>query len=157
MAAERPFTLDLVLRQGYEADVRFGNGAAPSLTIDEPPPLGAGHGPDPSSVLGAAVAGCLTSSLAFCLRKARVDLRGVTVHVTGFHTRNEQGRLRVGKLEVIITPTVAAQDRDRVGRCEALFEDFCVVTEAVRHGIEVDVSIQPRTADPSPPGPGPSR
>jgi uncharacterized OsmC-like protein len=156
MATERPFTVDLTLRQGYEADVRFGNGSAPPLAMDEPPPLGAGHGPDPSSVLGAAVAGCLASSLAFCLRKSRVDLRGVTVHVTGFHTRNEQGRLRVGKLDVIIAPTVAGQDRGRVGRCEELFEDFCVVTEAVRHGIEVDVSIQPRTADPSPPGSGPN-
>jgi uncharacterized OsmC-like protein len=146
MATDRPFTLDLVLRQGYEADVRFGNGAAPSLTMDEPPPLGAGHGPDPSSVLGAAVAGCLTSSLAFCLRKSRIDLRGVTVHVSGVHGRNEQGRLRVTRLDVTIVPTVAAQDRDRLGRCEELFEDFCVVTEAVRHGIEVDVRIEPRVS-----------
>lgn len=146
MADERPFTLDLTLRQGYEASVRFGNGTVPALTIDEPPPLGTGKGPDPSSVLGAAIAGCLTSSLAFCLRKSRVDLRGITVHVTGHHTRNEKGRLRVGKLEVKIVPTVAAQDRERVGRCEELFEDFCVVTEAVRHGIEVDVRVEPQAS-----------
>src|SRR5579864_1128234 len=146
MAAERPFTLDLVLRQGYEADVRFGNGAAPSLTIDEPPPLGTGHGPDPSSVLAAAVAGCLTSSLAFCLRKSRVDLRGITVHVSGVHGRNEKGRLRVTKLDVKIVPTVAAADRERLGRCEELFEDFCVVTDAVRHGIEVDVRVEPQVS-----------
>ena len=146
MADERPFTLDLTLRQGYEASVRFGNGKVPSLTVDEPPPLGTGTGPDPSSVLGAAIAGCLTSSLAFCLRKSLVDLHGITVHVTGYHTRNEQGRLRVVKLEVKIVPTVAVQDRERVGRCEELFEDFCVVTEAVRHGIEVDVRVEPQAS-----------
>jgi organic hydroperoxide reductase OsmC/OhrA len=95
-------------------------------------------------VLGAAVAGCLASSLSFCLRKSHVDLHGVTVHVSGSHGRNEQGRLRVTKLDVTIVPTVAPQDRDRLGRCEELFEDFCVVTEAVRHGIEVDVRIEPR-------------
>lgn len=146
MADERPFTLDLTLRQGYEAAVRFGNGTVPGLTLDEPAPLGTGKGPDPSSILGAAIAGCLSSSLSFCLRKSRVDLRGLTVHVAGFHGRNEKGRLRVTKLEVTIVPTVAAQDRDRLGRCEELFEDFCVVTEAVRHGIAVDVRIDPQAS-----------
>lgn len=143
MATERPFTVDLTLRQGYEADVRFGGGGVPSLTTDEPPPLGTGKGPDPSSLLGAAVAGCLASSLAFCLRKARVDLRGLAVHVSGYHGRNDEGRLRVTRLEVAIVPTVGVEDRDRLGRCEELFEDFCVVTEAVRHGLEVEVRIEP--------------
>lgn len=146
MATERPFTLDLTLHQGYESTVHFGNGTVPPLTTDESPPLGTGKGPDPSSILGAAVAGCLTSSLAFCLRKARVDLRGVTAHVSGFHGRNERGRLRVTKLEVTIVPEVSAEDRGRLGRCEELFEDFCVVTEAVRHGIEVDVRIEPQAS-----------
>jgi len=146
MADERPFTVDLTLRQGYEADVRFGNGTVPGLTLDEPAPLGTGKGPDPSSILGAAIAGCLSSSLSFCLRKSRVDLRGMTVHVTGVHGRNEKGRLRVTKLDVTIVPTVGAQDRERLGRCEELFEDFCVVTEAVRHGIEVDVRVEPKVS-----------
>lgn len=146
MAAERSFTLDLTLQEGYAATVRFGNGTVPELTLDEPPPLGTGKGPDPSSVLGAAIAGCLSSSLAFCLRKSRIDLRGLTVHVAGVHGRNDAGRLRVTKLEVTIVPTVAAQDRDRLGRCEELFEDFCVVTEAVRHGIAVDVRIEPKVS-----------
>lgn len=146
MADERPFTLDLTLTQGYEATVRFGNGSVPGLTLDEPPPLGTGKGPDPSSILGAAIAGCLTSSLSFCLRKSRVDLRGMTVHVAGVHGRNAQGRLRVTKLDVTISPVVAAQDRERLGRCEELFEDFCVVTDAVRHGIEVDVRIEPKVS-----------
>ena len=143
MATERPFTVDLTLHQGYESTVHFGNGAVPALTLDEPPPLGTGKGPDPSSILAAAVAGCLASSLSFCLRKSRVDLRGVTVHVAGFHGRNAQGRLRVTRLAVTIVPTVGPEDRDRLGRCEELFEDFCVVTEAVRQGIEVRVRVEP--------------
>ena len=146
MADERPFTLDLTLQQGYEATVRFGNGTVPGLTLDEPAPLGTGKGPDPSSILGAAIAGCLSSSLSFCLRKSRVDLRGLTVHVAGVHGKNEKGRLRVTRLEVTIVPTVAVPDRDRLGRCEELFEDFCVVTEAVRHGIEVDVRVEPKVS-----------
>jgi organic hydroperoxide reductase OsmC/OhrA len=75
-----------------------------------------------------------------------VELQGVTVHVSGTHGRNDRGRLRVTKLEVTIVPTVAAQDRDRLGRCEELFEDFCVVTDAVRHGIEVDVRVAPQVS-----------
>ena len=70
----------------------------------------------------------------------------MTVHVAGVHGRNEKGRLRVTKLEVTIVPTVGAQDRDRLGRCDELFEDFCVVTEAVRHGIEVDVRVEPKVS-----------
>ena len=33
--------------------------------------------------------------------------------------------------------------RSRVERCLELFEDFCVVTQSVRNGIEVDVAVEP--------------
>jgi hypothetical protein len=31
-----------------------------------------------------------------------------------------------------------------LARCERLFEDYCIVTESVRHGIDVNVSVCPR-------------
>jgi hypothetical protein len=55
--------------------------------------------------------------------------------------RNPRGRLRVGKLDVRITLDVAADQPERARRCFELFEDYCVVTAAVRQGIPVSVVI----------------
>lgn len=60
--------------------------------------------------------------------------------------RNPQGRLRIGGIEVKIQPEVAPEDRDRMGRCMELFEEFCVVTQSVRRGIEVKVDVEPVSA-----------
>ncbi len=38
-----------------------------------------------------------------------------------------------------------ALDKDRIGRCLELFEDFCVVTASVRKGVEVEVQVVPQT------------
>jgi len=35
-----------------------------------------------------------------------------------------------------------------LARCEALFQDYCVVTESVRGGIDVQVTVTPRSAAP---------
>ena len=73
---------------------------ARGFRIDETPPLGAGSGPDPSRVLATAMASCLGSSLLFCLRKARIEVRALTVKASGKLVRNERKRLRVGAISV---------------------------------------------------------
>lgn len=143
MELEKAFTLDLELRDGYRFSVEFPREGVPPLVTDESPPLGAGTGPTPAELLAAAVANCLSASALFCLRKARVDVRGMRTTVRTSLVRNERGRLRIGRMSVRIQPVVAPEDRERMGRCLGLFEDYCVVTESVRGGTEVDVEVEP--------------
>lgn len=139
-SAERTTRVHLELDQGYRVLADFGDDLPP-LVMDEPPPLGRGTGPSASAVLGAAVADCLVASLLFCLKKAHVDAEGVTADVEVVMTRNERGRLRIGAIRAQLDPTLAPGGASRARRCLELFEDFCVVTESVREGINVEVAV----------------
>lgn len=140
--SEQRFTLALTLKDGYAFTVDFEQEGVPALLLDEPPPLGAGEGPNPARLLGAAVGGCLGASLLFCLRKSHIDVPALRTTVTGTLVRNERGRLRIGEITVRLAPQVAAEQRERMGRCLELFQDFCIVTESVRQGIAVNVSVE---------------
>ncbi len=139
-AAEGRATVHVELEEGYRFRVDFGAGRG-VLWMDEPTPLGDGSGPNAAAVLGAAVANCLSASLLFCLRKARVEVRSLGADVEVTSSRNERGRLRVSGVRVQLHPELVPGNEGRVERCLQLFEDFCVVTEAVRDGIEVDVTV----------------
>jgi uncharacterized OsmC-like protein len=135
------FAVTLELQSGYRFDATCDLPSAQTLVVDEAPPLGSGSFFTPSRLLAAAVASCLGSSLLFCLRKARVEVRGLQVRVRGSTRRNERGRLRVAALQVDLQPDIAEADRDRVPRCLDIFQDFCVVTESVRQGIDISVNV----------------
>jgi len=142
MADEREHHVTLRYTHGYEfvADFTDADGLGPIL-FDEPPPLGEGRAPNAAAVLGAAVGNCLAASFVFCLRKVRLDVDDLTVRVTTHVARNDKGRFRVSGIDVTLEPELHHQDRARVERCENLFEDFCVVTESVRRGIPVNVTV----------------
>ena len=132
------FTLKLTRQQDYQFNVQFDLAGVPDLQLDEPPPLGAGAGPNASRLLAAAVANCLSASLLFCLGKFKQDPQGITANVTGKMVRNQQGRLRVGGFAVDIH---LDQNVGRLEHCAEQFEDFCVVTDSVRNGIPVSVQV----------------
>ena len=148
-AAEDGFSIGLRLRENYVQVVDFDLTAVTPLVVDETAPLGWEEGPDPKRLLGAAVGGCLGASLLFCLRKAHIEVHNLRTTVEGTVVRNEHGRLRIAGLRVLLHPDVHAADRDRMARCQSLFEDFCVVTESVRHGIPVDVRVEPADVAPA--------
>jgi uncharacterized OsmC-like protein len=135
-------TVSIELDGDYRFRVDFGEGFG-SLVMDEPAPLGAGNGPNASRVLGAAVGNCLSASLLYCLRRARIDVTGLRTEVEVVSERNTHGRLRITNLRVALHPEVVGGVEGRFGRCLELFEDFCVVTESVRGGIDVDVEVAP--------------
>ena len=124
---------------------------AARIIIDEQPPLGEGAGPNPAGLLAAALGSCLAASFVFCLKKARVEPETVTADVTAQIVRNERGRFRIGDVDVELSLAVADGDAAGLERCQGLFEDFCIVTESVRHGIPVHVRVA--TRQPAPLGP----
>jgi len=136
-------TITLELRKGYQFTVDFGDEALPPLLMDEPPPVGEGAGPNATRMLAAAVGNCLAASAMFCLRKARIDVQSMQASVRVTEGRNEQGRLRITAIDVTLHPHVAEADRSRMSHCLEIFEDYCVVTQSVRGGIDVQVTVEP--------------
>ncbi len=138
------FTTKLDQVKDYEFEVSFDNDALGKLTMDEPAPLGTGKGPNASRVLSSAVGHCLTASLIFCLQKSRIPLKHVTTNVHTTLARNEAGRWRVQGMTVNLNADpLNEQDRERMKRCLDMFEDFCIVTQSVRKGINVEVDVKP--------------
>jgi len=138
--ADMSVEVSMEMIKDYEFRVKFSDNL-PELLMDEPEPLGSDHGPAASKVLSAAIGNCLSASLLFCLRKARVEPHALRTMVTTDIERNDKGRMRIGGTRIAITLGVEDDDRARIGRCTQLFEDFCVVTASVRSGIDVHVTI----------------
>ncbi len=136
---------DLHVRQldGYEFAVRFDKEQFVDLHLDEPKPLGRDSAPNAARVLAAAVGNCLSASLVFCLKKAGVELRGLESDVHVELVRNESRRLRIGHIAVKLHPALPG-DASQYARCFDTFEDFCVVTQSVRDGLDVRVEVEPR-------------
>jgi len=64
--------------------------------------------------------------------------------------RDERGRLRVGRISMRIHPELEQTDSGRNARCLAVYEDFCVVTQSVRSGLDVSVEVEMPQPTPAP-------
>ncbi len=138
------FSLTVRRREGFRFDVSFDDASWPAVLLDEPSPLGEDTGPNAARMLGAAIGNCLAASLLFCLQKAHVPVSDLTARVEGTIGRNERGRLRITGVRVVLEPSVEGDaEPARLSRCLGIFEDFCVVTESVRQGIDVEVEVAP--------------
>jgi len=94
-------------------------------------------------MLSGAVGHCLSASLLFCLQKSRIPVKHVSTKVHATLARNEAGRWRVKDIKVDIkADPVNEEDRERMKRCLDIFEDFCIVTQSVRNGIDVQAAVQ---------------
>jgi uncharacterized OsmC-like protein len=141
MSEEQLVELTLEQTGEYEFRVRFDGTSMPDLTTDEAAPLGADAGPNPVRMLTVAVANCLSASLLFALRKFKNTPVKLVTRARAMRERNEHGRWRVTRIKVeaqLAEPISAFEHADRA---LAQFEDFCVVTQSVRQGVAVDVSI----------------
>jgi organic hydroperoxide reductase OsmC/OhrA len=134
------FTIQIDRLDGFAFRTRFDRPGFADLLTDEPPPLGNDSAPNPARLLAASVGNCLAASLLFCLSKAKIAPQSLGAEVKVELVRNERKRLRVGKVEVTLRPGVAAE-HEAFLECLEMFEDFCVVTESVREGLDVRVDV----------------
>ncbi|MFX1356528.1 MAG: OsmC family protein [Promethearchaeota archaeon] len=106
-------------------------------------------GPNPSRMLAMAVSSCLSASFIFCLKKRNFNLDNLKAEGEITVARNEKGFWRVKKIDVAIKVKIDDPEaRKRAEQClkkaansKSFFENFCIVTESVRSGIEVNVDL----------------
>jgi organic hydroperoxide reductase OsmC/OhrA len=140
-ARREDITITMEQIRDYEFRVKFDKEQYPDLLLDEPPPVGHDTGPNPSRLLAAAAGNCLSASFLFSARKMRVNIQSLRTTVKVWYTRNEKGRLRIGKMKVAMAPKFDPADASKIQRCLELFEDYCVVTQSIRNGIDVSVAM----------------
>lgn len=135
----------LSLAQGFEFVASFDDlPDSPTVLLDEPKPLGESKGPNAAALLAAAAGNCLAASLLFCLQKSRASVGAMKARVSAHVGRNEAGRLRISHINVELEPELGDDDLARLERCSGLFEDFCVVTQSLRQGVPVNVTLTHR-------------
>lgn len=141
MSEVQQFSFSLEQQDDFAFLVRFDNNLPPLLT-DESAPLGKDVGPDPARLLAAGVANCLSASLLFALRKFKNNPGPLMTTVTAHMVRNEDKRLRVGHMDVVIQIGSPADCLEQLQRVLDSFEDFCIVTQSVRSGFPVAVTVR---------------
>ena len=86
--------------------------------------------------------GCLSASLLFAMRKYKNTPGTIRAEVRGTLGRNADGRMRVQHVDVDLHLPDAADSYQQFDRILQQFENFCVVTESVRGGIEVALQVR---------------
>ncbi len=139
--ADGQFTISMEQLNDFEFKVKFDDGK--ELLMDEPEPIGSGQGPNPTRLISAAIGYCLSGSLFFALQKARVDTKILKTTVTTQVTRSEKGRLRISGSKVSINAELDQSENtiNRRQKSLELFEDFCVATQSIRNGFDVEVEV----------------
>jgi organic hydroperoxide reductase OsmC/OhrA len=140
---EKVFITKLSRISNYQFKANFDSPKDFEVLIDEPEPIGEGSAPSASRFLAAAVGNCLSASLSFCFEKAKIDLGDFKTVVETVMRKTEKGKWRIASIKVKLKPQIRQSDIEKSKRCLDLFEDFCIVTQSVRNGINVDVNIDP--------------
>ena len=141
MNAEAPIRVSLEQESDFAFRISFEETALQPLLSDEPAPLGHDRGPNPSRLLLAAIGNCLVASLLFALRKQSNDPGKLRAEISAAPMRNAQGRWRIPKAFVELQLPGGGEDYKRLDRVLQQFEEFCVVTQSVRQGIDVEVRV----------------
>jgi uncharacterized OsmC-like protein len=138
--SEKSITVRLQQQADYRFDIRFDD-TMPVLTSDEPAPLGTGLGPSPVQLLCAAVGNCLSDSLLFAFRKFKQAAEPIQCEVQAQVGRNEQGRMRVLRMDAKLKLGVSANQLEHANRVLSQFEEFCTVTQSVGQGIPIHTRV----------------
>lgn len=128
--------------EDLEFKIDFDSEGLNAILMDEPPPQG--KGPNPTRLLSAAVGYCLTANLLFCLQKAGIEVKDIKTVVSAAVARNPRGRWRVSEMVVKITPLYSTLDREKLQDCINRFQDYSIIGQSIRSGIDVKVIVEER-------------
>jgi len=142
MSEGMPIRVTLEQDGDYAFRVSFEDTALDSLLTDESAPLGNDRGPNPARLLLASVANCLVASLLFALRKQKNQPGKLRAQITASPMRNAEGRWRIPQAVVELQLPEGNEHYQHLDRVLAQFEDFCIVTQSVRQGIDVQVTVK---------------
>lgn len=139
---EMKFSVELEFISNMEFKVKFDI-PKQELTLDETKEFdGEEKGPSPPRLLATAIGNCLSASLIFCMRKSKIEFSSLKTIVNGKIERDENNLLRVKEINVELLPKVKEENLDKLEKCKAIFERYCIVTESVRKGIKVNVEVK---------------
>ena len=139
--SERSIETKMQRIDGYKFDVKFDLDYLPNLIADEPQPIGEGAGPNATRLLAAATGQCMSSSLIYCLKKARIPIINLETTVKMNLFKNEKGLTRIKNIDIQIDLKINEEDQKRLQRCLTIFQDYCTVTQSIRNGIQVNVKV----------------
>ncbi|MEF8874335.1 MAG: OsmC family protein [Candidatus Thermoplasmatota archaeon] len=139
----KTFTVNIERLEDYQFKVTFDEEEMGELVTDETESVGGeGKGPNPSRLLAASTLNCLMASLTFCLKKKRVEIDSLKGEVTA-NVERIDGKLRVTGLNADIKPElVDGSEKEKLKKCIDIFEDYCVVTQSIRKGVDVKVDVE---------------
>lgn len=143
MSDESKLKVGLTLEEEMIFKCDLGQIKMQNLYIDEKNSKEADKiGPNPSRLLALAVLGCLAASFTFCMQKKNFTLNDLEGKAEVIIKRNQKGFWRVKKINITINPKIEdPKMRKRADQCRKMFEQYCIVTQAVREGIEVNVNL----------------
>ncbi|MBN6152299.1 OsmC family protein [Xanthomonas sp. AmX2] len=142
MSIGDPIRVTLQQETDFAFRIQFDETELEPWLSDETAPLGQERGPNPSRILLASIANCLAASLLFAMRKHKNDPAGVVAHITATPTRNPEGYWRIPQASVELQLPAGNEDYAQLQRVLDQFEQFCVVTQSVRQGIDVQVTVK---------------
>ncbi|WP_064748331.1 OsmC family protein [Lysobacter antibioticus] len=141
MTGEHPIRVRLEQDEDYAFRVEFDEAGLDALLVDEQPPLGEGRGPNPARLLLTGIAHCLAASLLFSLRKYGNGPDKLRGEISATLIRNAQGRWRIPRISAELYLPDGNEQYLHLERILQQFEEFCIVTQSVRQGINVDVTV----------------
>ena len=100
-------------------------------------------GPSPVKLLALSVLSCLAASFEFCLEKKNLTLSDLEGKAEITIARNKKKFWRVKRIDIEILPKIDNPEiRKRVDQCKQLFEQYCIISESLRKGIEINVNFE---------------
>lgn len=94
-------------------------------------------------MLALSVLGCLAASFAFCLGKKNFLLSDIEGKAVITSKRNEKGFWRLNKIDIKLNPKIDnPKMRKKADQCQKIFEQFCIISESLREGIEINTNFE---------------